>query len=133
VAERNQFLQEIDVFVLPSLTEGTPNAIVEAMAHQKPIVATRVGGIPDLVNDAVGVLVAPNDVEALSAAMSKLAADAALRHAMGVAARKRYEELFTPGAVLPLLLDFYEDVTGRNGHYHNGSHHNNGRPTHPWS
>ena len=124
VAERHRFMEDIDVFVLPSLTEGTPNAIIEAMAHQKPIVATPVGGIPDLVNQEVGVLVPPGDIQALSGALSKLAADAGLRHAMGVAARRRYEELFTPRAVLPLLLNFYEGVTGRNG--------SNGRPTHPW-
>ncbi|HEY2963208.1 MAG TPA: glycosyltransferase [Pyrinomonadaceae bacterium] len=129
VAERNQFMQEIDVFVLPSLTEGTPNAIIEAMAHQKPIVATRVGGIPDLVNDEVGVLVPSGDLEALSVALGKLAADAAVRQAMGLAARKRYEELFTPRAVLPLLVDFYEGVMGRNGHHHNGRV----PSTHPWS
>ena len=129
VAERNRFMHEIDVFVLPSLTEGTPNAIIEAMAHQKPIVATRVGGIPDLVSDEVGVLVPPSDIEALTGALARLAADAKTRHAMGVAARTRYEKLFTPQAVLPLLVDFYEGVAGRNGHQ------NNGRPTnaHPWS
>lgn len=126
VAERNSFMQDIDVFVLPSLTEGTPNAIIEAMAHQKPVVATRVGGIPDLVSDDVGILFPPGDVDALSAALSQLATDAATRQAMGTAARKRYEELFTPRAVLPLLVDFYEGVTGRNGHHKN-------RPAHPWS
>jgi len=126
VADRNQFMQEIDVFVLPSLTEGTPNAIIEAMAQQKPIVATRVGGIPDLVSDDVGILFPPGDVDSLSAALTKLTADATLRRAMGAAARRRYEELFTPRAVLPLLLDFYEGVTGRNGHPRNP-------PTHPWS
>jgi len=127
VAARNHFMREIDVFVLPSLTEGTPNAIIEAMAQQKPIVATRVGGIPDLVSDDVGILFPPGDVEALSAALSWLAADATIRRAMGAAARRRYEELFTPRAVLPLLLDFYEGVTGRNGHAKNLT------PTHPWS
>jgi glycosyltransferase involved in cell wall biosynthesis len=126
VAERNQFMQEIDVFVLPSMTEGTPNAIIEAMAHQKPIVATRVGGIPDLVSDEVGVLVPPSDPQSLSEALAKLTADAKLREAMGTAARRRYEELFTPRAVLPLLIDFYEKISGQPP---------NGRvpPTHPWS
>lgn len=129
VAERNQFMQDVDVFVLPSLTEGTPNAIIEAMAHQKPIVATRVGGIPDLVSDGVGILVPPSDPRSLGEALAKLTADSELREAMGVAARKRYEELFTPRAVLPLLIDFYEQISGQS----NPS--NNGRvpPSHPWS
>ena len=129
VADRHQFMQDIDVFVLPSLTEGTPNAIIEAMAHQKPIVATNVGGIPDLVDDEVGVLVPPSDAQSLSEALAKLAGDAELRHAMGVAGRKRYEELFTSQAVLPLLIDFYENISGQNI----ASNNCRVRPAHPWS
>jgi len=128
VAERDRFMEDIDVFVLPSLTEGTPNAIIEAMAHHKSIVATRVGGIPDLVTDELGILVALNDVPALSAALTKLAADSQLRDAMGTAARKKYEELFTARAVVPLLVDFYEGVTGQNGHVHGKAV----SVTHPW-
>ena len=126
VAERNDFMQGIDVFVLPSLTEGTPNAIIEAMAHHKPIVATNVGGIPDLVSDDAGILVPPNDVDALSAAFARLAGDPQLLATMGTAARKRYEQFFTPRAVLPLLVDFYERLAGGNG---------NGRvpAAHPWA
>ena len=126
VAERNEFMASIDVFVLPSLTEGTPNAIIEAMAHQKPIVATNVGGIPDLVSEDVGILVPPNDAEALSAAFARFAGDPPLLQTMGVAARKRYEQFFTPRAVLPLLVDFYETLAGGNG---------NGRVSaaHPWA
>jgi glycosyltransferase involved in cell wall biosynthesis len=125
VAERNAFMQDIDVFVLPSLTEGTPNAIIEAMAHQKPIVATNVGGIPDLVSDDTGILVQPNDVAALAAAFSRLAGDPQLLQTMGIAARKRYEEFFTPHAVLPLLVDFYQRIAGqRNG---------NDPAVHPWA
>ena len=126
VAERSQFMEDIDVFVLPSLTEGTPNAIIEAMAHHKPIVATPVGGIPDLVNSEVGVLVPPSDAQSLTEALAKLTVDEKLRQAMGLAARKRYEELFTPGAVVPLLLDFYKQLSDPS---------NNGRvpPAHPWS
>lgn len=119
-AGRNRFMRETDVFVLPSLTEGTPNAIIEAMAHAKPVVAAAVGGIPDLVTPDVGILVPPGDTEALGAAMAKLATDPELRAKMGQAARRRYEQLFTPHAVLPLLLNFYQRVldgkaAGRNG------------------
>jgi glycosyltransferase involved in cell wall biosynthesis len=108
--ERSQFMHGIDVFVLPSLTEGTPNAIIEAMAHAKPVIATAVGGVPDFVDDEAGILVPPDDVKALAAAMARLAADPELRRRMGLAARKKYEQLFTPRAVLPLLVDFYERV-----------------------
>jgi glycosyltransferase involved in cell wall biosynthesis len=110
--ERSEFMASFDVFVLPSLTEGTPNVIIEAMAHGKPIIATAVGGVPDLVTDDVGILVPVDDTEALAAAMVRLARDSGLRQRMGTAARKRYEQLFTPEAVLPVLIDFYERVAG---------------------
>lgn len=131
--ERDQFMRSIDVFVLPSLTEGTPNAIIEAMAHGKPIVATAVGGIPDVVCEEVGILVPPNDPTALGAAMSKLAADAELRRRMGLAARKKYEQLFTPRVVLPLLTDFYEHVMNGNGSRNNGGGRAPKEVDHPWS
>ena len=113
VNERDKFMHGIDVFVLPSLTEGTPNAIVEAMAHEKPIVATHVGGIPDLVDESVGILVPPGDPNALGEAMTRLACDAELRRKMGLAARRKYEKLFTSHAVLPLLTEFYTRLTAR--------------------
>ena len=131
--ERDQFMRGIDVFVLPSLTEGTPNAIIEAMAHGKPIIATDVGGIPDVVSQEVGILVPPNDVKALSAAISSLAADADLRQRMGLAARKQYEQLFTPRVVLPLLIDFYERVLNGHAATNNGNGHPPAAGIHPWS
>ncbi|HEX6729889.1 MAG TPA: glycosyltransferase family 4 protein [Pyrinomonadaceae bacterium] len=81
--ERSRFNTSIDVFVLPSLTEGTPNVIIEAMAHGKPIIANAVGGVPDLVTEEVGILVPLDDVKALAAAMARLAGDDDLRHRMG--------------------------------------------------
>lgn len=134
--ERSEFMHGIDVFVHPSLTEGTPNAIIEAMSHAKPIIATAVGGVPDVVSEEVGVLVPPNNVAALAAAMSRLAADSDLRRRMGQAARKRYEQFFTPLVVVPLLVDFYERVIQTHS---NGGGNGNGRllppsdPVHPWS
>lgn len=136
--ERSQFMHGIDIFVLPSLTEGTPNAIIEAMSHGKPIIATAVGGIPDVVSEEVGIVVPPNDVKALAHAMSLLAGDADLRHRMGIAARRKYEQLFTPPVVVPLLLDLYERVTDRHRMKIGSNGSNNGqRPQatsdHPWS
>lgn len=127
VSDRDQFMSGIDVFVLPSLTEGTPNAIIEAMAHEKPIVATNVGGIPDLVDESVGMLVPPGDPDALGEAMTRLAVDEELRRKMGLAARRKYEKLFTSHAVLPLLTDFYMRLAA-NGHVQPAS---NG--SHPWA
>ena len=123
---REKFMSGIDVFVLPSLTEGTPNAIIEAMAHEKPIIATEVGGIPDLVDESVGILVPPGDAKALGQAMTRLAGDAKLRRKMGIAARRSYEKHFTSRAVLPLLTDFYENLI-RPGHAEPSNGH------HPWA
>jgi glycosyltransferase involved in cell wall biosynthesis len=128
VAERERFMQGIDVFVLPSLTEGTPNAIIEAMVQEKPIIATGVGGIPDLVDERVGILTPVGDTQALGTAMARLAADTGLRKQMGKAARHAYEQLFTPHAVLPLLIDFYERLISRDRASQNG----NGAK-HPWA
>ena len=130
--ERSQFMRETDVFVLPSLTEGTPNAIIEAMAHARPIIATDVGGIPDVVSEEEGILVPPGDVAALGAAMSRLAGDPELRRRMGLAARKKYERTFAPGVVLPMLLDFYGRVLERAGAGSNGAGHTPQEIRHPW-
>jgi glycosyltransferase involved in cell wall biosynthesis len=132
--DRSKFMHGIDVFVLPSLTEGTPNAIIEAMSHAKPIIATAVGGVPDFVSEDLGILVPPNDVNALAAAISRLAADDELRVRMGVAARKKYEQLFSPMAVLPMLVDFYERVIDNYAARANGSSRRHpANLVHPWS
>lgn len=131
IEERNEFMNSIDVFVLPSLTEGTPNVIIEAMAHEKPIIATAVGGVPDLVTEDVGILVLPDDSRALATAMTRMALDVEMRRRMGAAARRRYEQLFTPAAVLPVLLDLYAGMIERaraNKHIDN----DRPRPSHPW-
>lgn len=64
-----EFMRNSDIFVLPSLWENLPCVIIEAMASGLPIVATNVGGIPEIVNDEVGVLVPPRDAEALAHAL----------------------------------------------------------------
>lgn len=110
--ERTSFMRGLDVFALPSITEGTPNGIVEAMAHGVPVISTGVGGIPDVVTPEVGILVPPRDVDALAQAMTRLARDPAERARMGRAAEERYQRLFAPAAVLPLLLETYQRVAG---------------------
>jgi glycosyltransferase involved in cell wall biosynthesis len=134
--DRSRFMQEIDVFVLPSLTEGTPNAIIEAMSHAKPIIATNVGGVPDVVTDEVGILVPPNNPKALAGAIGRLAADENLRRTMGRAARRRYEQFFTSPVVLPLLVDFYESLMDKHAATNGGrsKHSQQGQANlkHPW-
>lgn len=130
--ERSLFMRSISVFVLPSLTEGTPNAIIEAMAHGKPIIATDVGGVADIVTEEIGVLVPSGDTKALEDAMAQLAGNLELCRSMGIAARKKYEQLFTSPAVLPVLTDFYEKVIG-NGHAQKRQQAGeSSRVEHPW-
>jgi glycosyltransferase involved in cell wall biosynthesis len=78
------------VVVLPSYREGLPLCVLEAMAHGRPVVATRVGGIPELVEDGVtGFLVEPGDVAGLRTALERLLADPMLRRRMGREGHRR--------------------------------------------
>lgn len=89
-----------DALVLSSIYEGLPNVVLEAMAAGRPVVATRVGGTPELVTPDVGLLVNPSDSRALASAMSELAmTPAGVRRDMGDRARIRVRETYSLGAV----------------------------------
>lgn len=85
-----------DIFVMPSVErEGLPRAVIEAMSQAVPPVVTRVGGMPELVEDGVsGLVIAPRDASGMSAAFERLAADPALRKKMGASAKQRIQERF---------------------------------------
>jgi glycosyltransferase involved in cell wall biosynthesis len=92
----DQWMPNADLFVLPSFTEGLPNVLLEAHAAGVPVVATAVGGTPELVLEGqTGLLVPPGDPAALADRMTQLLADAALRQRMSRAARTRVREQFT--------------------------------------
>ena len=100
-----------DIFVLPSHSEGSPLVLLEAMAAQRAIVATAVGGTPETVEDDVSaVLVPPRNVEQLSAALRQLSADRDRRTRLG---RSAFEALkrFSPEAYRDRILTLYRDVT----------------------
>jgi len=79
-----QVMEQIDVFMLPSFTEGLPNVILEAFAAKKPVVATRVGGTPEVVQDGVsGFLTEPDEPALMAGHVLALAGDPALRSRMG--------------------------------------------------
>jgi glycosyltransferase involved in cell wall biosynthesis len=109
---RKAFMRSLDVFILPSLAEGTPNSVIEAMSHGLPVIATDVGGLPDLLSPESGILIPRGDATALARAMQSLASDPSLRASMGLAARERYLKLFAPAPVLLKLLDTYRNLTG---------------------
>jgi len=126
--ERRAFMNSLDVFVMPSFSEGTPNSIVEGMACGKPVIASDVGGIPDMIGGDSGLLVPPGDVPALAGAMLRLTRDPLLRRSMGQAALERYRKLFSPTAVVPLMMETYRRVIKNGNHPEQG---NNGH-LHPW-
>lgn len=91
-----RLLESADVLVHPSLSEGLPATLVEAAAAGIPVVATRVGGIPEVVLDGrTGILVEPGDPEGLACAIASLVRNGALRRSMGAEARRWFEERFT--------------------------------------
>jgi len=103
-------LRAMDVFVLPSKNEGISNTILEAMATGLSVIATKVGGNPELVVDGVtGTLVPPGDVEALVAAIRSYADDMELRRRAGLEGRCIAEERFS----IPAMVSAYEEVWSR--------------------
>jgi glycosyltransferase involved in cell wall biosynthesis len=92
--QRNSLLAGADVFVLPSLNEGLPMSILEAMSWGIPVVTSPVGGIPEVVQDGFnGFLVPPEDIPALANALRRLIEDEPLRLQMGANARVSVEHL----------------------------------------
>jgi protein-tyrosine-phosphatase len=97
--------------VLPSIREGIPLALLEAMALAKPAVATRVGGIPEIINDReTGLLVPPRDAGALATACLDLARDRDLAHRLGARARQVVEAEFSSEKSGSALLGLYREV-----------------------
>jgi glycosyltransferase involved in cell wall biosynthesis len=93
--------READVVVLTSRNEGSPVSLIEAMAAGRPVVATRVGGVPDLVEDGVnGCLVDPDRPAAVAEAVLALLDDPDRRHALGQAGRKRVHPAFSAERLL---------------------------------
>lgn len=106
-----QLLQAADLFLLPSHAEGTPLSILEAMAAQRAVVATAVGGIPELVVDEeTGLLIPPGEPSAIAAALSRLASNKTLRTRMGEAGRHRVEAHYTQEGMLTELICVYRNV-----------------------
>ncbi|GEM_PF-179437 len=103
------WLCAMDVFTQPSLVEGSPLSVIEAMAAGLPIVATSVGGIPELIRDGKdGLLVPPNDPEKLCDALRTLLTDRSLAERLGSSARSRFQENFDMERVITKTEAFYE-------------------------
>lgn len=107
-------MDEVDMLVLPSFAEGVPVVLMEAMASRIPVVASRVAGVPELVEDGIsGLLVPPGDVAALSDAVAHLLADPALRARMGGAGRVKVELEFDVGKEAARMGALFDGSLGR--------------------
>lgn len=107
-------LRGFDVFVLPSLAEGISNTVLEAMATGLPVVATRVGGNPELVeHGATGALVPPANPLVQAAALRCYVEDAGLRESHGAAGRRRVLQHFTLERMTQAYRDLYVSATAR--------------------
>jgi glycosyltransferase involved in cell wall biosynthesis len=99
----------MDVYVQPSLMEGFGIAVLEAMAREKPVVASRTGGLPDIVVDGeTGLLVPPGHIGELARAVTSLLKDPARREAMGRKGRQRVMQQFTVEAMMRDLSSAYD-------------------------
>lgn len=114
------FLADLDVAVLPSRAEGMPNAVLEYMAAARPIVASAVGAVPEMIEDGRhGLLVPPGDPDALAAAVARLLTDRSLARRLGLAARRRAVERYSRQAMVRRFEELYVSLVNRErkGHH----------------
>jgi glycosyltransferase involved in cell wall biosynthesis len=108
---RGELLARASVFVLPSHAEGLPVSLLEAMAAGCAVVATSVGGIPDVVDDGFnGLLVPPGEPQALERTLARLLADPQLAREMGRAARATIANRFTPERTVAQVEELYSEL-----------------------
>jgi glycosyltransferase involved in cell wall biosynthesis len=110
------FFAAFDVFVLPSGNEGTPVTAIEALASGCPVVATRVGGVPDVVDDGTdGFLVPPGAVDELATRLAELATDPGLRARMGDAGQARMRTRYAVDRLIDDIDRLYRDLLAQKG------------------
>ncbi|MHB1949668.1 MAG: glycosyltransferase family 4 protein [Gammaproteobacteria bacterium] len=106
-----QELIDADVFCLPSLSEGSPCSIIEAMCIGLPVVATSIGGIPDLIVDGkTGLLIPPNDENAITDALQKLIEQPDLHQTMSKQSLIRYQTVLSQDTIFDKLLSLYQTL-----------------------
>jgi len=108
-----RLLAAADLFLLTSLSEGIPVTLIEAMGAGLPVVATRVGGVPEVVVEGqTGLLADASDAEALAAAVRKLLTDATLRQRLAMAGQARAAALFSQQAMHAAYARLYREMLG---------------------
>lgn len=110
-----EFMTDLDLLVMPSLTEGFPLSLLEGMAAGLPIVATRIGGVPEIITDGrEGVLVSPSDPLALSRSIIHILEDEPLRKKMVKKAREKVSIQFSLEKMITEMSKIYRQVTMAN-------------------
>ncbi len=110
-AQAYDFINMVDVFVLASLHEGIPMVLLEALALRRPVVASRVGGIPEVLADGYsGVLVRPNNAEELAAAIQSLIENPSKAVDFGASGRRRVESEFSAGLMATRTAELYRTL-----------------------
>lgn len=108
-SDARRILLALDVFALPSVVEGQPVSILEAMDASLPVVATRVGGIPDIVVEGeTGFLVEPGNLESFTASLERLLSSPELRLKMGQSGKQRVQKYFSAEAMAEQFQRLYE-------------------------
>ena len=108
-------IRNADMFAMSSISEGFPMAPAEAMVLGTPVIATKVGGIPELIEDGVsGLLVEPKKPKELALAIKKLLSDQDLRKSLAINGNKRILDLFGPSYVCNNLINFYNKILETN-------------------
>jgi N-acetyl-alpha-D-glucosaminyl L-malate synthase BshA len=107
-------LSASDVFVLPSAQESFGLAALEAMACEVPVVASRVGGLPEVVDHGLtGFLHRPDDLDGMAQSVARLLTDAGMQRAFGVAARRSATDRYSDSAIIPLYESYYQTTVER--------------------
>lgn len=113
-ADKDRELACADLFILPSYFEGLPVCILEAMAWNIPVIASDVGGIPDICRDGIdGILIRAGDVNGIAASIDRVFANKALRESLVVSAKKRVLQEFEMTVVLGKLGDIYSQLDSK--------------------
>lgn len=114
IQDLENYLDNACVFVQPSLAEGMSNVILEAMAAGLPVVATRTGGAPDIIQDGInGLLVEPGSAEQIRHAVKKVISDEPFAQKLGKQARKTIEEKYSIDIVVDRYLELYNKILNK--------------------
>ncbi|MHA1343133.1 MAG: glycosyltransferase family 4 protein [Promethearchaeota archaeon] len=115
IVNKEKYFRKADIFVLPSYYEGMPISILEAASYCLPIVATKVGGVSEIIKDGLsGFLIEPGDIEELKSKILKLISSTSLRKKMGIIAYDKVKNRFNVNIITKQLARIYQELFVKN-------------------